>query len=190
MGVVFSGMFALGLVLYTSIRTDVHLDHILFGNILGVAPEDVLRTLVIALVTVVIVLVLRRDLLLWCFDETQARAAGLRVRALRYGFLALLSLAVVGALEVVGIILVIALLIAPGAIAFLLTDRFECMLILSVVATSLAGWLGVTLSFALNAATAPTVVLVLTVMFVLAFAFAPKKGLLAARRARLRAART
>ena len=189
MGVVFSGLFALGLVLHTSIRTDVHLDHILFGNILGVAPDEVLRTVVIAALTVGLVLLLRRDLLLWCFDETQARAAGLRVRGLRYGFLALLSLAVVGALEAVGIILVIALLIAPGAIAFLLTDRFERMLVLSVLVAMAAGWLGVTLSFALNAATAPAIVLVLTAMFLAAFVLAPKKGLLAARRARASALR-
>ena len=181
MGVVFSGMFALGLVLYTSIRTDVHLDHILFGNILGVDRGDIWRTTLIAALTLGVVVGLRRDLLLWCFDETHARAAGLRVGWLRYSFLGLLSLAIVGAMEAVGIILVIALLIAPGATGFLVADRFGTMMLVSVLAAVASAVLGVLLSFTVDAATAPSIVLVLTALFLVAFVLAPKRGLLAAR---------
>ena len=187
MGIVFSGMFAAGLVLHTSIRADVHLDQILFGNILGLEADDIWRTTSIAALTLATIVALRRDLLLWSFDETHARAAGLRVTWLRYGFLALLSLAIVGAMEAVGIILVIALLIAPGATAFLVADRFATMLALSVLVAVASAVSGVLVSFAIDAATAPTIVLALTAFFLAAFIFSPKRGLFAARRARRRA---
>ncbi len=120
MGVVFSGMFGLGLVLYVKIETDVHLDHILFGDMLGVNRGDILQTGIIAVVVAGVIAVKWRDLLLHAFDPAQARAVGLPVRLLHYGLLAILSLTIVAALKAVGIILAIAMLIAPGAIAFLL----------------------------------------------------------------------
>ena len=171
MGVVFSGMFGLGIVLYTKIQTEVHLDHILFGDMLGVSWSDVAGTGVIAAVCVAAIMVFRRDLLLHAFDAQHAQAIGLPVRLLHYGLLSLLSLTIVGALKAVGIILAIALLISPGAIAFLLTTRFERMLAVSVmiaVATSLAG---VYLSFFLDSAPAPTIVLLLSTAFVAAFIY-------------------
>jgi manganese/iron transport system permease protein len=171
MGVVFSGMFGLGIVLYTKIQTEVHLDHILFGDMLGVSWSDVAGTGVIAAVCVAAIMIFRRDLLLHAFDAQHAQAIGLPVRLLHYGLLSLLSLTIVGALKAVGIILAIALLISPGAIAFLLTTRFERMLAVSVmiaVATSLAG---VYLSFFLDSAPAPTIVLLLSAAFVAAFLY-------------------
>lgn len=169
MGVVFSGMFGLGIVLYTKISTDVHLDHILFGNMLGVGTQDLWTAGLIALGVSAVVLAKRRDLLLHAFDPIQARAVGLNVSLLHYGLLTLLSLTIVATLSAVGIILAIGLLIAPGAIAFLVTKRFERMLVVAVAATIVAGFVGVYLSFFLDSAPAPTVILVLTAIFVAAF---------------------
>lgn len=169
MGVVFSGMFGLGLVLYVKIQSDVHLDHILFGDMLGVGLRDIAETAVIALITTGIILVKWRDFLLHAFDPTQARAVGLRVGLLHYGLLCLISLTIVGALKAVGLILAIAMLIAPGAIAFLLTRRFSAMLVVSVVVAVTASLLGVYLSFHIDSAPAPTIVLLLSMIFVAAF---------------------
>ncbi|MGN8023539.1 metal ABC transporter permease [Phyllobacterium sp. 22229] len=171
MGVVFSGMFGLGIVLYTKIQSDVHLDHILFGDMLGVAWRDVAETGAIAAVTLLALGIWQRDLLLHAFDPQHAQAIGLPVKFLHYGLLCILSLTIVGALKAVGIILAVAMLIAPGSIAFLLTKRFERMLLVSAlvaVATSLAG---IYLSFFLDSAPAPTIVLLLTASFILAFVF-------------------
>jgi manganese/iron transport system permease protein len=169
MGIVFSGMFGLGIVLYTKIQSSVHLDHILFGDMLGVSWGDVLESGVIAAVSAGLVLVFRRDLLLNAFDPQHARAIGLPVRLLHYGLLSVLSLTIVGALKAVGIILAIAMLIAPGAIAFLLTTRFERMLAVSVAVGVVASFFGVYLSFFLNSAPAPTIVLLMSIGFVAAF---------------------
>ncbi|WP_378945565.1 metal ABC transporter permease [Mesorhizobium sp. ANAO-SY3R2] len=169
MGIVFSGMFGLGIVLYTKIETDVHLDHILFGDMLGVSWRDVAETGVIALVVTGAIGLFRRDLLLHAFDPQHARAIGLPVRLLHYGLLSILSLTIVGALKAVGIIIAIAMLIAPGAIAYLLTDRFERMLMVSVLVAVLASFFGVYLSFFIDSAPAPTIVLLMTLTFVAAF---------------------
>ena len=169
MGVVFSGMFGLGIVLYTKIQTEVHLDHILFGDMLGVSWSDVGQTALIAAFCVAAIMIFRRDLLLHAFDPQHARAIGLPVRLLHYGLLAILSLTIVGALKAVGIILAIALLISPGAIAFLLTTRFERMLAVSVLVAAAASFAGVYLSFFLDSAPAPTIVLLLSAFFVAAF---------------------
>ncbi|NKL09325.1 metal ABC transporter permease [Rhizobium leguminosarum] len=169
MGIVFSGMFGLGLVLYVKIQSDVHLDHILFGDMLGVSWRDIGQSAVIAAITAVILGVKWKDFLLHAFDPAQARAVGLRINLLHYGLLALISLTIVGALQAVGIILSIAMLIAPGAIAFLLTRKFSTMLLLSVVIAVIGSFVGVYLSFFIDSAPAPTIVLVLAIGFVLAF---------------------
>ncbi|AFL54070.1 manganese/iron transport system permease protein [Sinorhizobium fredii] len=171
MGVVFSGMFGLGLVLYTSIQSDVHLDHILFGDMLGIGWGDILETGLIALLAAGILSLKWRDLLLHAFDPGQARAVGLPVGWLHYGLLAILSLTIVGALKAVGLILAIAMLIAPGAIAFLLTRTFRSMLIVAVVVAVAASFSGVYLSFFIDSAPAPTIVLLMTAIFLLAFAY-------------------
>jgi manganese/iron transport system permease protein len=169
MGIVFSGMFGLGIVMYTKISTDVHLDHILFGNMLGVGGADLWTAGLIALFVAAIVITKRHDFLLHAFDPIQAQAVGLRVGWLHYGLLALISLTIVATLSAVGIILSIGLLIAPGAIAFLLTQKFSRMLPIAVGVTMLSGVLGVYASFYLDSAPAPTIILILTVIFIAAF---------------------
>jgi manganese/iron transport system permease protein len=176
MGVVFSGMFGLGIVLYTKIETDVHLDHILFGDMLGIGWGNIAETAIIAAITAGIIAIKWRDLLLHAFDPVQAKAVGLPVQLLHYGLLCLLSLTIVGALKAVGIILAIAMLIAPGAIAFLLTRRFSAMLMVSMAVAALASFFGVYLSFFLDSAPAPTIVLLMSITFIAAFLFSTWKA--------------
>lgn len=174
-GVVFSGMFGLGIVLYTKVRSSVHLDHILFGDMLGVGWRDIAESAVIAAVVCTAIAVSRRDLLLHAFDPQHARAIGLPVRLLHYGLLSLLSLTIVGALKAVGIILAISLLIAPGAVAFLVTRRFESMLLVALAMAIGASFAGVYLSFFIDSAPAPTIVLLMTLVFIAAF-FASRRS--------------
>lgn len=170
MGIVFSAMFAAGLVMYVAIQTDVHLDHILFGNILGISAADIWQTGIIAAVCTAGLMIWRKDLLLNAFDPQHARAIGLPVGFLHYGLLAVLSLAIVGALKAAGIILAIAFLIGPGATAFLVTRRFEAMLAVAASVAVFSSLAGVYLSYHLDSAPAPTIVLVMTGLFVAAFA--------------------
>jgi manganese/iron transport system permease protein len=178
MGIVFSGMFGFGLVIFTKVETDQHLLHILFGNMLGVTLRDLGETALIAGATLIVVLLKRRDFLVYCFDPNHARVIGLPVRALHYGLLVLLSLTIVSSLKAVGIILVIAMLVAPGATAYLLTDSFDRMLVIaaSVAVSSCA--LGTLVSFHVDGATGACIVLIQFFAFALAFLFAPKRGLL------------
>ena len=169
MGIVFSGMFGLGIVLYTKIQTEVHLDHILFGDMLGTNWSDIAGAALIAAIAIVSVGLLRRDLLLQAFDPQHAMAIGLPVWFLHYGLLAVLSLTIVGALKAVGIILAIALLIAPGAIAFIVTRRFEQMIVVSMAVAVLCSVVGVYASFFIDSAPAPTIVLLMSIVFVAAF---------------------
>ena len=165
MGVIFSGMFAFGIVLYVWTPTDIHLDHILFGDPLGVGWGDLARSAVIALPVAFAVLLFRRGLLVHAFDPQHARAIGLPVRLLHYGLLALVSLTVVAALQAVGIILAIAVMIAPGATAFLWCRRFAPMLGVAVTVAVGGALLGVYASFWIDSAPAPTIVLVLSLAF-------------------------
>ena len=175
MGIVFSGMFGFGLVLYVKIQSEVHLDHILFGDMLGIGFPDIVETGAVAMLTATIIAVKWRDLLLHAFDPAQARAVGLRVNLLHYGLLCLLSLTIVAALRSVGIILAISLLIAPGSIAYLLTRRFSAMLALSVAIAVVTAFAGVYLSFFIDSAPAPTIVLLFAIAFVGAFLHATRK---------------
>ena len=176
LGIVFSGMFGLGIVMYTKISTDVHLDHILFGNMLGVGAQDLWTAGLIALAVTVAILAKCRDLMLHAFDPIQAQAVGLPVRWLHYGLLAMMSLTIVATLTAVGIILSIGLLIAPGAIAFLLTKRFDLLLMVAVGVTLISGFAGVYLSFYIDSAPAPTVILILTTVFIAAFVYSTRKA--------------
>jgi len=184
MGVVFTGLFAFGLVLFTKVKSDLHLDHILFGNILGLEPGDLRDTLIVAGLTLTVVLALRRDLLLFCFDPGYARTIGLRTRFLYYLLLSLLAVTIVVSLKAVGIILVIAMLVTPGCIGYLLTDRFGRMLTIAVASAVGSSFLGVYASFFLNASTGACIVLLQAVVFLAALIFAPRHGLLAGRRQR------
>ncbi|MBN8631943.1 MAG: metal ABC transporter permease [Rhodobacterales bacterium] len=169
MGVVFSAMFALGVVLITAFPTDIHLDHILFGNMLGVGQGDLITSAAIA-VPVTLVLVLKwRDLMLHAFDPAQAQVSGLRTNVLHYGLLAILALTIVATLSSVGLILAIGLLIAPGAIAFLVTRSFGSMLVTATLVCLFAMLSGIWASFHLDSAPGPTIILILTAIFLLVF---------------------
>lgn len=169
MGVVFSGMFGLGIVIYVGLRTNVHLDHILFGNMLGVGAGDLWTAGAISVVVAAGLLLKWKDLVLHAFDPAQAKASGLPVGLLHYGLLTALSLTIVATLSATGLILAVGLLIAPGAVAFLLVRRFGAMLIVAVAVCMAAMLGGIYLSFFLDSAPAPTVVLLLTAAFLIAF---------------------
>lgn len=169
MGVVFSGMFGLGIILYTSVRTDQHLDHILFGNMLGVGANDLWTSGVIGLLVTALLVLKWKDLLLHAFDPAQAQASGLRTGWLHYGLLSALSLVIVSTLSSVGLILAVALLVTPGAIAFLLVRSFGKMMMVSVLVCTGSMLTGSYASFYLDSAPAATIVLILTSVFILAF---------------------
>ncbi|MEY4940826.1 MAG: Manganese transport system rane protein MntB [Verrucomicrobiota bacterium] len=188
MGVVFTGLFAFGLVLFTKVKSDLHLDHILFGNILGLAEGDLRDTLIVSGITLGVVGALRRDLLLFCFDPGHARTIGLHTSFLYYLLLSLLAVTIVVSLKAVGIILVIAMLVTPGCVGLLLTDRFNRMLIVASAVAVTSSFLGVYISFFINASTGACIVLLQAAIFLVVLFFAPKHGLLAARR--LRSARS
>lgn len=171
MGIVFSGMFGAGLVLYVSIQPEVHLDHILFGDMLGISLSDIGQTALIALGIALVISLKWKDLLLHAFDPHQARASGLNTTLLHYGLLCMIALTIVATLKSVGIILSISLLIAPGAIAILLTRRFAQALMLATVLSVITSFLGVYLSFFIDSAPAPTIVVLFTILFVIAFVY-------------------
>ncbi|MCK0150529.1 metal ABC transporter permease [Marivita sp. S6314] len=183
MGVVFSGMFGVGIVLYVSVETNAHLDHILFGNMLGVETHELWTAGLISAGVGALLVLKWKDWLLHSFDPAQAKASGLWVNALHYGMLAALSLTIVATLSAAGLILAIGLLIAPGAIAFLLVRQFSTMLWVSVLINMAAMLAGVYLSFFLDSAPAPTIVLILTAVFIVAFV---RRQVLTRRASRLR----
>jgi len=169
MGVVFSSMFALGIVMMSKIESEVHLDHILFGDILGITGTDILITGAITLFSLLFLIIKGKDLVLYIFDLQHAKAIGIPIRVLHYCLLALLSITIVSALKAVGMILVIASLIAPGAIAYLITNRFKNMILISLIINSLCAVAGVYASFFIDSAPAPTIVVMLTIVFVIVF---------------------
>lgn len=178
-GVVFTGFFAFGLVLVTKIPSNVDLFHILFGNVLGISPQDIVQTLIAGTLTLLVILLRRKDLLLFCFDPNHAKAIGLNTQFMYYTLLSVLALTIVTALQTAGIILVVAMLVTPGAIAYLLTDRFDHMLWLSTASSVFACVGGTYISYHLDASTGGCIVVLLTLVFVAAMVFAPKYGMLA-----------
>ncbi|MDY6781999.1 MAG: metal ABC transporter permease [Cyanobacteriota bacterium] len=183
-GVVFTGFFAFGLVLSTKIPSNIDLFHILFGNILGISQGDLIQTLIAGSATLIIILLRRKDLLLFCFDPNHAKAIGLNVQFMYYTLLSVLALTIVTALQTAGIVLVIAMLVTPGSTAYLLSDRFDRMLAISVATSVLSCISGVYISYHLDVATGGCIVMFLALFFVVAMVFAPKYGLL--KQARLR----
>ncbi|GAB1487771.1 iron/manganese ABC transporter permease subunit YfeD [Opitutaceae bacterium] len=177
MGVVFTGLFAFGLVLFSRTPSDLHLDHILFGNILGISAAQLWETGSLSVVVLGVILALRRDLMLVCFDPSHAQALGKSVRGLTYLLLILLSLAIVASMKAVGLILVIAMLVTPGATALLLTRRFDRMLIVAVMVAVSSALAGVYISFFLDGSPAACIVLLQTIAFGGALLFAPGRGL-------------
>ena len=182
MGIMFSGMFALGLVLLTKIETDIHLLHVLFGSVLGITNADLIEAGSIAILCSAIMLIKRKDLMLYCFDPAHASVIGLPVRLLHFGLLILLALTIVSSLKAAGIVLVIAMLIAPGAIGFILVRSFDRMLMIALSVSVFSCIVGTIVSFHLDAATAPLIVVIQACFFVLAMIFGKRrdtaKGLL------------
>jgi manganese transport system permease protein len=172
MGIVFTGLFAVGLVLVSVIPSQIDLFHILFGSVLGVGDADLISVLAIGAVVTAALLARRRDLVLFAFDPTHAHAIGLSTRRLELLLLGALALTVVVALQAVGVLLVVAMLITPGATAYLLTDRFDRMLVLAVAGSVLACLIGTYASFYLDASTGGSIVAVLTVQFAVAYGIA------------------
>lgn len=178
-GVVFTGFFAFGLVLITKISSNVDLFHILFGNVLGISRSDIIQTLIAGGLTLIVILLRRKDLLLFCFDPNHAKAIGLNTQVMYYTLLAVLALTIVAALQTAGIILVISMLVTPGSIGYLVSDRFDHMLIISIISSVFACVMGTYLSYHFDLSTGGSIVVVLTLIFVLAMLFAPKYGILA-----------
>lgn len=169
MGILFSGMFAIGIIMVTKIHTNIHLSHILFGNILGITKNEFIFTVIISAVISIIILLKLKDFILFCFDATQAKVVGLPVTFLHYLLLSMLSLTIVTTLQAAGIVLVIAMLISPGITAFLLTKRFEFMLVIAVFVSVIASIIGTIISYHLDADTGPSIVIVQAIIFVLAY---------------------
>jgi len=178
-GVIFTGFFAFGLVLVTKIPSNVDLFHILFGNVLGISNSDIIQTLIAGTITLLVIGLRRKDLLLFCFDPNHAKAIGLNIQLMYYTLLSVLALTIVTALQTAGIILVIAMLVTPGATAYLLTDRFDRMMAISITSSVLSCILGTYLSYHLDISTGGAIVVLLTIFFILAMVFAPKYGILA-----------
>ncbi len=171
LGVVFSGLFAIGIFLFSFTKTDQHLTHVLFGNILGILPEELLQIVIISSITLLIVLLKRKDFMLYCFDPVQAKVIGLPVKFLHYTLLILLALSIVASIQAVGVILVIAMLIAPGIIGFLLTKRFPIMMIIAVISAIFSSFIGVLVSFHIDADTGPCIILSQSTLFIIAFIY-------------------
>jgi manganese/iron transport system permease protein len=180
-GVVFTAFFALGLFLISVYPSEVDLRSIVFGNVLGISRGDIVQVLVISGVTLVVLGLKWRDLLLFCFDPTQARALGLRPAALHLLLLTLLSATAVAALQTVGACLVVAMLVTPGATAYLLTDRFGRMIGLAVTMGVVTSAVGAYASYFFDGSTGGCIVTLQSALFVVALVFARKHGLLAAR---------
>lgn len=177
-GIVYTTLFALGLVLVSKIPSNIDLMHILFGYVLGISDADAWQVGAIALGVILVLLVLRKSLLLYIFDPSHAKALRLPVSFFHYLLLVLLALTVVASVQTVGIILVIAMLITPGAIAHLLTDRFDKMLLISATASIIACVVGAYASYYFDVSTGGAMVLVLGGLFISTFLFAPRYGVL------------
>jgi manganese/iron transport system permease protein len=181
-GLVFTSFFAAGLLIVSINPTSVNVNSIVLGNILGIADEDAMQVVIISLVTVAVLLFKWKDLMLVFFDEAHAGSVGLNVGGLKILFFTLLSAAVVAALQTVGACLVIAMVVTPGATAYLLTDRFPRLLALAVAIGVATSFVGAYVSYFLDGATGGVIVTLQTIVFLGAFVFAPKHGMLAARR--------
>lgn len=184
-GLVFTTLFALGLLMASIWPTSVSIQTIVLGNILAISDEDVVQVAIIAAISLAILAVLWKDLMVTFFDENHARSIGLNTKALKIAFFTLLSACTVAALQTVGACLVIAMVVTPGATAYLLTDRFGRLILISISLGMITSFAGAYASFFLDGATGGVIVTLQTLLFVAAFYFAPKHGVLAARRRRL-----
>lgn len=181
-GLIFSSFFGIGLFMVSLNPMSVNIQTIILGNVLAIAPEDIVQLAMIGTVSLLILLLKWKDLMITFFDENHARSIGLHPARLKLLFFTLLSVSTVAALQTVGAFLVICLVVTPGATAWLLTDRFPRLLMIAVAIGSVTSFFGAWLSYWLDGATGGIIVVLQTVLFLLAFVFAPKHGLLANRR--------
>jgi manganese/iron transport system permease protein len=186
-GLVFTSLFALGLLMASIWPTSVSIQTIVLGNILAISDEDVVQVAIIAAVSLAVLALKWKDLMVTFFDESHARSLGLNTGALKIVFFTLLSACTVAALQTVGACLVIAMVVTPGATAYLLTDRFGRLVLISVALGATTSFVGAYISYFLDGATGGVIVSLQTLLFLAAFYFAPKHGVLAARRRRLAA---
>jgi manganese/iron transport system permease protein len=184
-GLVFTTLFALGLLMASIWPTSVSIQTIVLGNILAISDEDVVQVVIIAAVSLAVLVLVWKDLMVTFFDESHARSIGINTGLLKIVFFTLLSACTVAALQTVGACLVIAMVVTPGATAYLLTDRFGLLIVIAVVLGAVTSFLGAYISYFLDGATGGVIVTLQTLLFLIAFYFAPKHGLLAARRRRL-----
>ena len=171
MGIIFTFMFALGLVILGKIETELHLMHILFGNMLGILKVDLMISLLISSICSIILILKKKDFLLYCFDSVFIKSIGFSTKNLHYGLLALLSLSIISSMKAVGILLVISFLIAPGAIGYLLCKSFNTMLMISIITSVISCLFGTIISYHLDVATAPLIVLIMAGVFIFALTF-------------------
>ncbi|WP_248509786.1 metal ABC transporter permease [Sporosarcina sp. NCCP-2222] len=177
-GLVFSAFFALGIILINRAKSATDLTQILFGNVLAVRNSDMWLTLAIGGLVLLVVIIFYKELLISSFDETMAAAYGLPTRLIHYAIMFLLTLVTVASLQTVGVILVVSLLITPASTAYLMTNRLSVMVVLSAIFGALSAVIGLYFSFLYNMPSGPVIALVTTALFVLAFLFSPKQGLL------------
>lgn len=175
-GLVFSAMFALGIILITVAQSATDLTQILFGNVLSVRTSDMVITLIVGAIVLLAVFLFYKELLVSSFDETMAAAYGLKVRLIHYGIMVLLTLVTVASLQTVGVILVVSMLITPAATAYLLTNRLSTMIFLAAFFGAISSILGLYFSFVYNLPSGPIIVLATTAIFILIFLFSPKQG--------------
>lgn len=176
-GIVFSAFFALGIILITQARSATDLTQILFGNVLSVRTSDMWLTLIIGAVVILVVAMFFKELLVSSFDETMAAAYGLKTRLIHYSIMFLLTLVTVASLQTVGVILVVSLLITPASTAYLLTNKLSIMVFLAAFFGALSSIIGLYFSFLYNMPSGPVIALATTALFVLAFLFSPKQGI-------------
>lgn len=183
-GLVFTSLFALGLLMASIWPTSVSIQTIVLGNILAISDEDVVQVAAIAAVSLLVLAALWKDLMVTFFDENHARSIGLNTTVLKVVFFTLLSACTVAALQTVGACLVIAMVVTPGATAYLLTDRFGRLIVISIALGVVTSFAGAYISYFLDGATGGVIVTLQTLLFLAAFYFAPKHGVIAARRRR------
>ncbi len=184
-GLVFTSLFALGLLMASIWPTSVSVQTIVLGNILAISDEDVMQVVIISAVSLALLLLKWKDLMVTFFDESHARSIGIDTKLLKILFFTLLSACTVAALQTVGACLVVAMVVTPGATAYLLTDRFDRLVLISVAMGAITSCVGAYISYFLDGATGGVIVTLQTLLFLAAFYFAPKHGVLAARRRRL-----
>src|SRR5699024_9662792 len=177
-GIVFTAFFALGILLIAKAQTATDLTQILFGNLLSVRPSDMWITVSVAIIMIVIVTLFYKEFLISTFDATMAQAYGLPIKWIHYSIMVLLTLATVTSLQTVGVVLVVAMLITPASTAYLLTNRFSTMIVLASFIGALSSVIGLYISFEHNLSSGAVIVLVATILFIIAFLFAPKQGMI------------